>query len=258
MNTPLVTVAVPSFNQGAFLDAALASIFQQDIPLEVFVMDGGSTDGTIDIIKKWEHLLSGWRSHRDDGQASAINEGIALGKAPFVCWLNSDDLFLPDGLKKLLFRLMDLPDAPMVYGQAWNHIYPSGKLTPIWVEPFSVLRLSRRCIIAQPATLIRRSAWESVCGLNKHLQMAMDYDLWWRLYRQVGNPCFLDQFVAINTIHQNTKTTTRRRLHYREAMGIVYKYYGSIPLKWWLYIPYSVCYKTIRNRLLRYFNEIGY
>lgn len=89
MTAPLVTIAVPSFNQGPFLDDALASIFQQKIPVEVYVLDGGSSDNSLEIIRKWELRLAGWRSHADDGQAAAINEGIAQGSAPYVCWLNS-------------------------------------------------------------------------------------------------------------------------------------------------------------------------
>ena len=89
MPKPLVTIAVPSFNQGKFLDDALASIFRQDVLAEVFVLDGGSSDNSIEVIRKWEHRLGGWRSHVDDGQAAAINEGIAQGHARYVCWLNS-------------------------------------------------------------------------------------------------------------------------------------------------------------------------
>ncbi len=96
-----VTVAVPSFNQGRYLNQALASIFQQDVPLEVFVADGGSTDGSVDVIQRWEHRLAGWRSHADRGQAAAINECIAKGRAPFVCWINSDDWLLPGALSAL-------------------------------------------------------------------------------------------------------------------------------------------------------------
>lgn len=245
MVKPLVTVVIPSFNQGKFLDEALTSIFQQKVPVEVFVMDGGSLDNSTNIIQKWEHELAGWRSYADDGQAAAINEGIALGKAPYVCWLNSDDWFLPGGLAKLVNELDTHPETPAVYGRSWNFIQKSGKLYPVWIEPFNEKRLALRCIISQPATLIRRSAWQTVNGVDDKLHMAMDYDLWWRLYRTIGPLRYFDEFVAVNREHAATKTKNNRRKHYQEAMSVVRKYYGHIPLKWWLAQPYSVWFKSI-------------
>lgn len=245
MIEPLVTIAVPSYNQGRFLDDALTSIFEQNVPVEVFVLDGGSSDNSVDIIRKWEHKLSGWRSHADDGQAAAINEGIAQGTAPYVCWLNSDDWFLSGGLAKLLGQLQQYPDSPAVYGRAWNVVQKSGKQYPVWVEPFDERRMALRCIISQPATLIRRSAWEAVGGVDAQLHMAMDYDLWWRLYKSLGALHFVDDFVAVNREHEDTKTKTQRRLHYKEAMKVVRKHYGRVPLKWWLAQPYSVWFKSV-------------
>lgn len=241
----LVTIAVPSFNQGCFLDDALASIYQQGIPVEVFVMDGGSTDESMDVIQKWEPRLAGWRSHSDDGQAAAINEGIARGTAPFVCWLNSDDWFLSGGLPKLLEELQAHPEAPAVYGRSWNVVQKTGRRTPVWVEPFDEYRLALRCIASQPATLIRRSAWDVVGGVDVQLHMAMDYDLWWRLYKQLGVLHFVDEFVAVNREHEATKTRTLRRRHYQEAMAVVRKHHGHVPLKWWLAQPYAVWFKSI-------------
>ena len=245
MLVPLVTIAVPSYNQGRFLDDALASIFQQNVPVEVYVLDGGSTDNSIEVIKKWESKLAGWRSRADEGQGAAINEGISQGKAPFVCWLNSDDWFLSGGLQKLLDELQSFPNTPVVYGKAWNKVEKTGKQYPIWVEPFSVRRMALRCIISQPATLIRRTAWEAVGGVDASLHMAMDYDLWWRLFKTFGSLHFFEEYVAINREHEDTKTKTQRRLHYKEAMKVVRMHYGSVPLKWWLAQPYSVWFKSI-------------
>jgi len=240
-----VTIAVPSYNQGRFLDDALTSIFEQNVPVEVFVLDGGSSDNSVDIIRKWEHKLSGWRSHPDDGQAAAINEGVAQGAAPYVCWLNSDDWFLPGGLAKLLGELQQYPDSPAVYGRAWNVVQKSGKQYQVWVEAFDERRMALRCIISQPATLIRRFAWDAVGGVDAQLHMAMDYDLWWRLYKSFGALHFVDDFVAVNREHEETKTKTQRRLHYKEAMKVVRKHYGRVPLKWWLAQPYSVWFKSV-------------
>lgn len=245
MTDPLVTIAVPSFNQGRFLDDALTSIFDSEIPVEVFVLDGGSSDNSLEVIHKWEHRLVGWRSRPDHGQAAAINEGIARGGAPYVCWLNSDDWFLPGGLTKLVSELETHTEAPAVYGRSWNVVQKSGKRYPVWVEPFVERRLALRCIISQPATLIRRSAWQTVGGVNENLHMAMDYDLWWRLFKHAGPLQFLDDFVAVNREHADTKTKTQRRRHYQEAMEVVRKHYGRIPWKWWLAQPYAVWFKSI-------------
>lgn len=242
---PLVTVVIPSFNQGQFLGKAIESVLEQDIPVEVFVVDGGSTDGSVDLIRQWEGRLSGWRSHPDAGQAAAINEGIAQGSAPYVAWVNSDDWLLPGGLRHLVAALASNPDAPAVYGRAWNIAHPSGRKYAVWVEPFSEPRLAVRCIVSQPATLIRRSAWESVGGVDESLQMAMDYDLWWRLYKRFGMLQFVEDFVAVNREHDATKTSKFRRLHYREAMAVVARHHGKVPWKWWVAQPYAVWFKSI-------------
>lgn len=245
MVNPLITVAVPSYNQGRFLDAALTSIFTQNVPVEVFVLDGGSSDNSLEVIHKWEHKLAGWRSNVDNGQAAAINEGIAQGKAPYVCWLNSDDWYLSGGLARLLETLQQYPDSPAVYGQALNVVEKTGRQYPVWVEPFNEHRMALRCIISQPATLIRRSVWEAVGGVDEKLHMAMDYDIWWRLFKSAGPLHFIDDFVAVNREHENTKTKTQRRLHYKEAMMVVRKHYGKVPWKWWLAQPYSVWFKSL-------------
>ncbi|WP_347927682.1 glycosyltransferase family 2 protein [Pseudomonas helvetica] len=249
MTEALVTVAVPSYNQGEYLDAALSSIFSQNLPVEVFVADGGSTDNSVEIIKSWEGRLAGWRSSADDGQAAAINECISKGSAPFVCWINSDDYFLEGGLARLVNELLSSESAPAVYGRAWNVREKDNKRTAIWVEEFSEKRLAVRCIISQPATLIRRRAWDAVGGLDASRHMAMDYDLWWKLYRLGGPLRFLNEFVAVNRDHGDTKTNTRRVAHYTEAMAVVRKHHGKLPLKWWLFQPYAVWFKALLNKI---------
>lgn len=242
---PLVTIAVPSFNHGRYLEAALESSLCQGIPVEIFVADGGSSDNSVEVIQRFAPRLSGWRSHPDSGQSAAINECIAQGSAPYVCWLNSDDMLLPGGLSALVRALEANPALPAVYGRAWNIIERTGNKLPAWVEPFNIHRLAMRCIISQPATLIRRSAWEGVDGVDEKLQMAMDYDLWWRLYQKFGELGFVDEYIAINREHADTKTRNNRSQHYREAIDIVRRHYGSVPLKWWFAQPYAVWFKAL-------------
>jgi glycosyltransferase involved in cell wall biosynthesis len=248
---PNITIAVPSYNQGRYLEGALNSILEQDLPVEVFVADAGSTDQSIEVIKKYEGRLSGWRSHADRGQAAAINECRAKGTATYVSWLNSDDLLLSGGLKRLVDTLDRYPHAPAAYGKVWNRVEATGVQQPVWTEPFSEARLALRCIVSQPGTLIRRSAWEAVGGLDENLNMAIDYDLWWRLYKKFSTFAFIDEYVALNRDHAETKTNSQRQLHYREAIAIVRKYHGSVPLKWWLAQPYAVWLKAIVNSFER-------
>lgn len=237
---PLITIAVPSFNQGRFLDDALASIFNQDVPVEVFVADGGSTDETLTVIQKWESRLAGWRSHPDDGQAAAISECIARGTAPYVAWLNSDDQYLPGGLQALLTALQAAPSWSAAYGKAWNVDSQLRRTSRVRVQTFNRQRLAIRCIISQPATLIRRSAWEALNGLDESLHMAMDYDLWWRLFNHGGTLGHIENDVALNREHDATKTRTQRKRHYQEAIAVVRKHHGSVPAKWWLAWPIKV------------------
>ena len=95
---------------------------------------------------------------------------------------------------------------------------------------------------------MRRSVWEALQGVNESLDMVMDYDLWWRIYKRFGAPIFVNDFVAVNREHATTKTNTKRALHYQEAIHIIRKHHGHVPLKWWLYQPYAVWFKTFYNR----------
>lgn len=246
---PRVTLAVPSYNQGRFLGEALESIFAQEMPVEVYVADGGSTDESREVIRRFESRLLGWRSRKDRGQAAAINEGVAAGTAPYVAWLNSDDLLVPGGLARLVAALDAAPDAPMAYGRVWDQFPDARPRRPVaLVRPFSAWWMARFCIVSQPGTLVRRRAWEAVGGVDESLHLAMDYDLWWRLYRRFGTPRFVDDFVAVNRVHDATKTATLRARHYREAIDVVRRHHGRVPLKWYLAQPYAVWYRRWRGK----------
>jgi GT2 family glycosyltransferase len=248
MAGPLVTVSVPSYQQGRFLEQALESLFSQDVAIEVFVGDGGSTDETLQVLERWKPKLAGWRSHKDAGQSAAINEGVAKGSAPYVCWLNSDDWLLPGGLKALVTALETQPSAPMAYGRTRNYVDHKARMSEVFVRPWSERLMAQLNIISQPGTLIRRGAWEAAGGVDEKLHMAMDYDLWWRLFKGGGPPAYVDEFVAVNREHGGTKTSSQRRLHYREAMDVVRRHYGRVPLKWYVAQPYAVWYRSLVGR----------
>jgi len=250
-DTPLCTIAVPSLNQGAFLERALQTIFEQQVPVEVMLMDGGSTDRSLEIIKRWRPRLSFWRSGADKGQADAINEGIALGHAPFVTWLNSDDTLFPGALRTMIDALMRAPEAPAAYGRANIIDTRDRSLGTYRTHAFAVERLARRCFIAQPASLIRRSAWEAVGGVNAALSLAFDFDLWWRLYRFGGPFVFVDRVLAGTRAHVSTKTIQQPLRHYSEALQVVGKYYGHVPWWWYAKAPLSIGWRATASLFAR-------
>lgn len=227
-----ITVVIPSFNQASFLKQAIDSVLGQNEEIELVVMDGGSTDSSPEIIKAYETELHYWQSRPDGGQASAINEGMAKGTATYVCWLNSDDFFYTNALSKLKRHLEAHPDAPMVYGKTWNVNSRGNKANPYPTKAFSPRLFANYCLISQPATLIRRGAWEAVGGLDISLKLAFDYDLWWRLYLTQGKPTFLKEYVAANRMHGATKTHNNLDQHYDESIAVVRRHHGSVPVKW--------------------------
>lgn len=239
-DVPLITVAIPSLNQGRFLDQALASIFSQGVPVEVMLADAGSTDNTRDVIAKWQDKLAWWCSERDDGQSMAINKALAQGSAPYVCWLNADDTYLPDGLSRLLKCLEGDASIPAAYGRVWNTDEHGVRTSPYWTGRFSEWRLAQHCFISQPGTLMRRTVWEGVKGVDESLHLAMDYDLWWKILRRYGPLAYVREFVATNREHGMTKTASQRREHYLEAMAVVKRHTGRVPLKWYLAWPWAV------------------
>jgi GT2 family glycosyltransferase len=111
------------------------------------------------------------------------------------------------------------------------------KVFPYLTVPFSPRLFANFCFIAQPATLIKRSAWETGGGLNEDLQMAFDYDLWWRLFSAFGEPLYCREFVAATRVHKDTKTTNHTEVHYRESIEVVKHYRGKVPFKWQLALP---------------------
>ena len=234
---PLATVVVPSLNQGGFLSSALDSILAQGLPLEIIVMDGGSTDETLHIIRDYEPELFHWQSGPDGGQAAAINDGIRRGSAPLVSWLNSDDFYYQGALSRLQKALEHKPAAPFAHGFAWHVSEAGRKRIPYLTLPYQRYLLANYCSICQPATLIRRTCWETIGGLDESLDLAFDYDLWFRLTEQFGPPASVKGFVAANRMHNATKTSSQLDQHYDESILVVRRHVGSVPIKWRILRP---------------------
>jgi glycosyltransferase involved in cell wall biosynthesis/radical SAM superfamily enzyme YgiQ (UPF0313 family)/ADP-heptose:LPS heptosyltransferase/ubiquinone/menaquinone biosynthesis C-methylase UbiE len=189
-NVPKISVVTPSFNQAEYLEECIDSILGQNYPnLEYVIMDGGSTDGSVEIIKKYEKYLSYWQSRPDGGQYAAINEGFKRATGEIMTWLNSDDKYHTDSLFKAAHVFEKYPDIEWITGRptAWNEkgelIRVFDKL-PLWSREKYLNRAFKDCCIQQESTFWTRTLWDKAGGkLESHLQFAGDLELWVRFFR---------------------------------------------------------------------------
>jgi glycosyltransferase involved in cell wall biosynthesis len=186
MSLPLVSIVTPSFNQASFLEETMRSVLEQDYPnIEYIVVDGGSTDGSVEIIRRYADRLAWWISEADRGQTDAINKGFAQANGEIFAWLNSDDIYLPGAIRQAVSYLENHPEAGMVYGDA-DLIDEQGNLIGKFpARQTSYRRLRRGYVhIPQQAAFFRASLWRQVGPLDPTFYFAMDYDLWVRLARR--------------------------------------------------------------------------
>ncbi|TLS52021.1 glycosyltransferase [Paenibacillus antri] len=230
---PKIAIAVPNLNQGRYLLDALESIRRQEgIDIYVAVLDAGSTDNSLEIIRENIDIIQYWRSHKDEGQAAAINEGIAaFPRVDYVCWLNADDTFLTNGLSKMAEFLEKNKQYVAVYGKAHITNEINQKIGEYPTEPFSRETLAMRCIICQPATLVRADIWQKVKGVDSRYHMCMDYELWWRIAAQ-GDIAYFEYPVACSRDHDETKTRNNQKAHFEEAFELLRNHYGQVPWHW--------------------------
>jgi glycosyltransferase involved in cell wall biosynthesis len=180
---PRVSLVTPSFNAEPYLRAAIDSVIGQDYPnIEYLVMDGGSTDGTVELLREYDDRLS-WVSEKDAGQADAIARGFEKTTGSILGWLNADDVLKPGAIRTVVDTFLAHPEVALVYGNA-DFIDAKGQIIGpcTVVEPHSLNRLLYYGdYIIQPAAFFSRESYQSVGGLDKSLNWAMDWDLWIRL-----------------------------------------------------------------------------
>ena len=180
-----ITVVTPSYNQAAFLEQTIRSVLDQDCEnLEYILVDGGSTDGSLEIIRRYSDRLAWWVSEPDRGQTDAINKGFARATGDVLAWLNSDDTYESGALREAVDFLDRHPEVGLVYGDA-NYIDGEGRVIGRFnARQTDTERLMRGAVyIPQQAAFFRRRLWEQVGPLDPDFYFAMDYDLWVRLAR---------------------------------------------------------------------------
>ena len=225
---PLVSVITPSFNQAAFLEATLRSVLEQDYPrLEYIVVDGGSTDGSLEILSRYESRLAACISEPDGGQTDAINKGFARASGEILAWLNSDDIYYPGAVREAVGYLQAHPEIGMVHGAAYyvdEQGAPVGRFPSAPMDHADLRRGAPK--IAQQAAFFRASAWRIVAPLDPTFFYAMDYDLWIRL-SAVTPLAYVPRMWAGFRLHGESKSMTVARLCWPEMMRVHYRDGGT-------------------------------
>lgn len=226
---PKISIVTPSFNQGKFLEKTILSVLEQDYPnLEYIVIDGGSTDNSVEIIKKYEQHLTYWVSEPDRGQSHAINKGFERATGEIFGWLNSDDWYHPGALKAVAEAFAANPDAGAVVG-AGDMVDADGNqmymFPPFDVNLTSLFHWIDRFFM-QPSCFFRSNTW-NVCGqLTEHIHFAMDLDYWIRIAKKYSfSTC--EEILSSSLVHPSAKTTEFAAKSIVDAMLVIYENGGK-------------------------------
>ncbi|MGA2503643.1 MAG: glycosyltransferase family 2 protein [Anaerolineales bacterium] len=218
---PLVSIVTPSFNQARFLEATLLSVLEQDYPnLEYLVVDGASTDGSLDIIHRFADRLTWWVSEKDSGQSEAVNKGLRRARGEYLGWLNSDDIYLPGTVSAAVASFRSNPSAALVYGDALAIDADGRSLNLMRARQYSLVELMAFNIICQPAAFMRRSVVEKVNFLNPAYHLLMDNLLWISMAR-IAPLAYVPQTWAAARYHEQAKNRTRGAAYGLEAKLLI-------------------------------------
>lgn len=224
---PLVSIIVPSYNQGQFVDDTILSILNQDYEnIEVFVVDGGSTDNTLDVLERYKDKIQ-YFSESDNGQSDAINKGFRMARGGIVTWLNSDDIY-PDcaAISKVVSTFITCPECDFLYGD-FIEIDAANLVLKIYKRPnYSFKRLLRIGYISQPATFFRRQVIDAM-PVREDLCYAMDLEYWLRAHSMNFKFKHIDYLVAAERVHGDAKCVRDNVDMMREACAVRSTYGAS-------------------------------
>lgn len=208
------SIVTPSFNQRDFLEEAIESVLGQDYPdIEYLIIDGGSTDGSTDIIRRYGHRLAYWVSEPDSGQSEAINKGWKRSTGEIVAWLNADDSYCPDAIQTVASLFARHPEAVLVHGAA--NTYDRGGRTllltsyPYDMDPYAMIA---GCggVSTQPSVFVRRSVLDEIGYLREDLHYVMDWEYWIRMGLCYGNERFIKTRSVLSNNRDWSGTKTNR------------------------------------------------
>jgi len=217
----LVSIVTPSYNQARYLEATIQSVLVQDYPrTEYIVVDGASTDSSVEIIKKYQSHLTYWISEKDNGQADAINKGLARASGEILAWLNSDDYYLPNTISAAVKVFEENPDVVMLYGDMLAVDEDGKTINLLRYRQLSLEDLLCFQIIGQPAVFFRRTAYEKTGGFDPTFHFLLDHHLWIRLAQQ-GKILHVPQTWAAARYHAEAKNRAKAAEFGREAFRIL-------------------------------------
>lgn len=217
----LVSIITPSYNQAKYLEQTILSVLNQDHPhIEYIIVDGASTDGSVEIIKKYADKLAHWESVKDHGQADAINKGFARAAGEIVAWLNSDDYYLPGAINTAVKVFEENPDVVLVYGNMLAVDENGQTFNTLTYKPLTLEDLLCFQIIGQPAVFIRRAALQKTSGLDLTFHFLLDHLLWIKIAKQ-GRILHVNQTWSAARYHAEAKNVAKAAEFGREAFRIL-------------------------------------
>ncbi len=223
---PQISIVTPSFNQAHYLEETLRSVLLQGYPnLELIVVDGGSTDGSVDVIKRYADRIAWWVSERDNGQSHAINKGFRHATGEVLQWLNSDDLFFPGALAAIGRAFRERPDAGMIYGAGAKVDADTRVIKDIPFRPADMRLLLTLYYILQPSCFVSRRALDAVGLLDETQHFAMDWDLALRVSRKFPIHAIPEKIGMLRD-YPNTKTRRGSTERWLEIARIARKHNG--------------------------------
>lgn len=219
---PVLSVVIANYNYGCFIKDAIRSVIDQNCnDVELIVIDGGSSDNSVDVIRQYENKIAYWISEKDKGQSDAFNKGFSHARGQFLTWLNADDVMLPGSLAAIVDAIKKYPlekwfCADTLYADKGMNITLAGLRLPNWLP--RLMQIPSWARITAPSTIFSKELFEAAGGFDENLHYVMDTDLWIKFSKIYGSVRYIKTYAWCFRLHENSKTTDSVLTHKRNAL----------------------------------------